>query len=159
MEKLNIIPKGVVKKVKSRAKINVKSIRNECKSYTFSEDSLDIRKSLEKLGLILGEKIDEGSSAFIYLAIPTGLSGSGKSTFLRTLNQLETISGGTILIDEVSLTDRKTNINKVREEVGMVFQSFNLFPHKTALGNVALSPMKVLKKWLEEVQMVVLIFL
>ena len=61
-----------------RAKTNVKSIRNECKSYTFSEDSLDIRKSLEKLGLILGEKIDEGSSAFIYLAISTGLSGFGK---------------------------------------------------------------------------------
>ncbi|BFM50694.1 amino acid ABC transporter ATP-binding protein [Marinomonas sp. THO17] len=75
-----------------------------------------------------------------------GPSGSGKSTFLRTLNQLETISEGTILIDDVSLTDKKTNINKVREEVGMVFQSFNLFPHKTALGNVMLSPMKVLKK-------------
>lgn len=75
-----------------------------------------------------------------------GPSGSGKSTFLRTLNQLETISDGTIHIDDVSLTDRKTNINKVREEVGMVFQSFNLFPHKTALGNVALSPIKVKKK-------------
>lgn len=75
-----------------------------------------------------------------------GPSGSGKSTFLRTLNQLETISEGTILIDDVSLTDKKTNINLVREEVGMVFQSFNLFPHKTALGNVMLAPMKVLKK-------------
>lgn len=75
-----------------------------------------------------------------------GPSGSGKSTFLRTLNQLETISDGTIHIDDVSLTDKHTNINKVREEVGMVFQSFNLFPHKTALGNVMLSPMKVLKK-------------
>ena len=75
-----------------------------------------------------------------------GPSGSGKSTFLRTLNQLESISDGSIHIDEVSLTDRKTNINKVREEVGMVFQSFNLFPHKTALGNVVLSPMKVKKK-------------
>jgi len=75
-----------------------------------------------------------------------GPSGSGKSTFLRTLNQLETISEGTIRIDDVSLTDKKTNINKVREEVGMVFQSFNLFPHKTALGNVMLSPVKVLKK-------------
>ncbi len=79
-----------------------------------------------------------------------GPSGSGKSTFLRTLNQLETISKGTILIDDVSLTDKKTNINKVREEVGMVFQSFNLFPHKTALGNVMLSPIKVLKKSKQE---------
>lgn len=75
-----------------------------------------------------------------------GPSGSGKSTFLRTLNQLETISDGTIYIDNVDLTAKTTNINKVREEVGMVFQSFNLFPHKTAIGNVMLSPMKVLKK-------------
>ncbi len=74
-----------------------------------------------------------------------GPSGSGKSTFLRTLNQLETISAGSIRIDGVSLTDRKTNINLVREEVGMVFQSFNLFPHKTALENVMLAPLKVRK--------------
>ncbi len=74
-----------------------------------------------------------------------GPSGSGKSTFLRTLNQLETISSGTIRIDGVSLTDRKTNINLIREEVGMVFQSFNLFPHKTALENVMLAPLKVRK--------------
>ncbi|TDP01255.1 amino acid ABC transporter ATP-binding protein (PAAT family) [Marinomonas balearica] len=75
-----------------------------------------------------------------------GPSGSGKSTFLRTLNQLETISTGAIDIDGIELTDSSTNINKVREEVGMVFQSFNLFPHKTALGNVMLSPMKVKKE-------------
>ena len=75
-----------------------------------------------------------------------GPSGSGKSTFLRTLNQLETISDGTIRIDGISLTDKQTDINKVREEVGMVFQSFNLFPHKTALENVMLAPLKVLKK-------------
>ncbi len=75
-----------------------------------------------------------------------GPSGSGKSTFLRTLNQLETISDGTIHIDDIDLTAKSTNINKMREEVGMVFQSFNLFPHKTALGNVMLSPLKVLKK-------------
>nr|WP_171810336.1 amino acid ABC transporter ATP-binding protein [Marinomonas posidonica] len=81
-----------------------------------------------------------------------GPSGSGKSTFLRTLNQLETISEGTIHIDDISLTDKKTNINKVREEVGMVFQSFNLFPHKTALGNVMLSPIKVLKKSKQEAE-------
>lgn len=73
-----------------------------------------------------------------------GPSGSGKSTFLRTLNQLETISSGTICIDGIDLADKRTNINKLREEVGMVFQSFNLFPHKTALGNVMLAPMKVL---------------
>lgn len=75
-----------------------------------------------------------------------GPSGSGKSTFLRTLNQLETISSGHIKIDGIDLADKGTDINKLREEVGMVFQSFNLFPHKTALCNVMLAPLKVLKR-------------
>ena len=75
-----------------------------------------------------------------------GPSGSGKSTFLRTLNQLETVTSGGIFVDQVDLTDKRTDINVVREEVGMVFQAFNLFPHKTALGNVMLAPMKVLKQ-------------
>uniref|UniRef100_UPI00082D6ECC amino acid ABC transporter ATP-binding protein n=1 Tax=Marinomonas atlantica TaxID=1806668 RepID=UPI00082D6ECC len=79
-----------------------------------------------------------------------GPSGSGKSTFLRTLNQLESISSGNILLDQVDLTDKRTDINAVRAEVGMVFQSFNLFPHKTALGNVMLAPMKVLKQSKED---------
>jgi ABC-type polar amino acid transport system ATPase subunit len=74
-----------------------------------------------------------------------GPSGSGKSTFLRALNLLEEINDGTIIIDGVSLTDRKTNINKVREEVGMVFQQFNLFPHMNVLQNVTLAPIKVRK--------------
>lgn len=74
-----------------------------------------------------------------------GPSGSGKSTFLRAINLLEDINAGTIIIDGVSLTDKKTNINKVREEVGMVFQQFNLFPHMTVLQNIMLAPMKVRK--------------
>lgn len=74
-----------------------------------------------------------------------GPSGSGKSTFLRTLNLLETINGGRIIIDGIPLTDKKANINKVREEVGMVFQQFNLFPHMTALQNITLAPIKVRK--------------
>lgn len=81
-----------------------------------------------------------------------GPSGSGKSTFLRTLNQLETISSGRIEIDGVHLADKSTDINQLREEVGMVFQSFNLFPHKTALGNVMLAPLKVLKRDKAEVE-------
>ncbi|BDX01260.1 amino acid ABC transporter ATPase [Marinomonas pontica] len=81
-----------------------------------------------------------------------GPSGSGKSTFLRTLNQLETITSGGIFVDQVDLTDKRTDINVVREEVGMVFQAFNLFPHKTALGNVMLAPMKVLKQSKAEAQ-------
>ena len=75
-----------------------------------------------------------------------GPSGSGKSTFLRTLNQLETITSGHIKINDIDLVDKSTDINKLREDVGMVFQSFNLFPHKTALGNVMLAPLKVLKR-------------
>lgn len=74
-----------------------------------------------------------------------GPSGSGKSTFLRTLNHLETINGGNIIIDGIELTDSKTNINKIREEVGMVFQQFNLFPHLTALENITIAPRIVRK--------------
>lgn len=74
-----------------------------------------------------------------------GPSGSGKSTFLRCLNALEKITEGDILIDNVSLTAKETNINEVRAEVGMVFQQFNLFPHKTVLENIILAPMRVKK--------------
>ena len=74
-----------------------------------------------------------------------GPSGSGKSTFLRCLNRLEEITGGTVVIDDHDITSPKVDINKVREEVGMVFQHFNLFPHKTVLENVTLAPIKVRK--------------
>lgn len=74
-----------------------------------------------------------------------GPSGSGKSTYLRCLNLLEDITSGHIIIDGDDLTDPKTNINKVRSQVGMVFQHFNLFPHKTVQENVALGPMKIQK--------------
>jgi len=80
------------------------------------------------------------------VVVIVGPSGSGKSTFLRTLNQLETIESGTIIIDGVDMYARGTNINKLREDVGMVFQGFNLFPHKTALENVMLAPIKVAKR-------------
>ncbi|WP_135455592.1 amino acid ABC transporter ATP-binding protein [Vibrio echinoideorum] len=81
-----------------------------------------------------------------------GPSGSGKSTFLRALNQLETINSGSIIVDSVDMYAKSTNINKLREDVGMVFQGFNLFPHKTALGNVMLAPLKVSNRKLEEVE-------
>ena len=79
------------------------------------------------------------------VVVVIGPSGSGKSTFLRCLNHLEAADSGHILIDGIDILDRKTNINKVRAEVGMVFQSFNLFPHKTVLENVTLAQ-KVVRK-------------
>ncbi|WP_134702653.1 amino acid ABC transporter ATP-binding protein [Ammoniphilus sp. YIM 78166] len=80
------------------------------------------------------------------VVVVIGPSGSGKSTFLRCLNLLEEVTGGEVLIDGVDLTDKNTDINKVRTEVGMVFQRFNLFPHMTVLDNITLSPIKV-RKW------------
>ncbi|MGN1164738.1 MAG: amino acid ABC transporter ATP-binding protein [Candidatus Ornithospirochaeta sp.] len=74
-----------------------------------------------------------------------GPSGSGKSTLLRTVNGLEKAASGSILIDGIDIMDSKTDIRKIREEVGMVFQSFNLFPHLTVLENIILAPMKVKK--------------
>lgn len=73
-----------------------------------------------------------------------GPSGSGKSTFLRSLNLLEVPTGGTILFEGKDITDPKTNINKYREQIGMVFQHFNLFPHMTILKNMTLGPIKLL---------------
>ncbi|MFP5221618.1 MAG: amino acid ABC transporter ATP-binding protein [Acidobacteriota bacterium] len=72
-----------------------------------------------------------------------GPSGSGKSTLLRTINRLETIDAGRIVVDGMNLSDPVVDINQVRMEVGMVFQSFNLFPHYTVLDNVTLAPMKL----------------
>ena len=74
-----------------------------------------------------------------------GPSGSGKSTLLRCINLLETPTAGRILINGQEVTDPATDINKIRENVGMVFQRFNLFPHKTFLENIALAPIQVKK--------------
>ncbi|MDA3888138.1 MAG: ATP-binding cassette domain-containing protein, partial [Allgaiera sp.] len=73
-----------------------------------------------------------------------GPSGSGKSTLIRTINQLETIQQGTIKVDGTELTAGGDNVAKVRREVGMVFQQFNLFPHLTVLENLTLGPMRVM---------------
>ncbi|MBF0209975.1 MAG: amino acid ABC transporter ATP-binding protein [Desulfamplus sp.] len=80
------------------------------------------------------------------VVVVIGPSGSGKSTFLRCLNRLETAEQGHILIDGVDILDPKTDINKVRAELGMVFQSFNLFPHKTVRENVNLAQNVVRKR-------------
>jgi len=80
------------------------------------------------------------------LVFVIGPSGSGKSTFLRCLNRLETPSAGRIVIDGIDLLDPRTDINHARQRIGMVFQSFNLYPHMTALGNVTLALRKVAGK-------------
>lgn len=100
----------------------------------------DLHKSFGNLKVLKGitEKVEEKEVVCVI-----GPSGSGKSTFLRCLNLLETPTSGDIWIDGVKVTDPNVNINKIREEVGMVFQRFNLFPHMTALKNVALAPIKV----------------
>ena len=77
------------------------------------------------------------------VVVVIGPSGSGKSTFLRCINLLESITAGNVSIEGIDITDKKTDINKIRTEVGMVFQQFNLFPHKSVIENVILAPSKV----------------
>ncbi len=99
-----------------------------------------LKKSFGKLEVIkdMSVEILEGE-----VVVLLGPSGSGKSTFLRCLNQLETVSGGEILIDGQKITDRHVDINKVRENIGMVFQHFNLFQNKNVLQNVMLAPVQL----------------
>ncbi len=86
------------------------------------------------------------------VVVIVGPSGSGKSTFLRSLNLLERPTGGQILFEGRDITDPKSDINVHRQKIGMVFQHFNLFPHKTILENMTLAPIKVLKKSKEEAE-------
>ncbi|MEN8211828.1 MAG: amino acid ABC transporter ATP-binding protein [Thermodesulfobacteriota bacterium] len=93
----------------------------------------------------VSNKIEQGE-----VLVVIGPSGSGKSTFLRCLNRLETADHGQILVEDVDIFDPKTDINKVRAEMGMVFQSFNLFPHLSILGNVTVSQKLVRKRGKKE---------
>lgn len=86
------------------------------------------------------------------VVVIVGPSGSGKSTFLRSLNLLEEPTGGSITFEGLNITDPKCNINKYRQKIGMVFQHFNLFPHKTILQNMTLAPIKLLNKSKEEAE-------
>ena len=81
-----------------------------------------------------------------------GPSGSGKSTLLRCLNLLEEVNEGDVEVDDIIITDKKTDINKVRENIGMVFQHFNLFPHMTVLENITLAPVQLKKSTKEEAE-------
>ncbi|MEK3745618.1 MULTISPECIES: amino acid ABC transporter ATP-binding protein [unclassified Brevibacillus] len=107
----------------------------------------DLTKSYGELQVLKGITTQVAEKEVVCIIGP---SGSGKSTFLRCLNQLEPLTSGKVVINGHDLSDPKTDINKVREEVGMVFQRFNLFPHKTVLENVMLAPIKVRKLAHEE---------
>ncbi len=90
-------------------------------------------------------KVQEGEVVCVI-----GPSGSGKSTLLRCLNRLEDITEGTVIVDEMDINDRRTDINKVRENIGMVFQHFNLFPNMTVLKNIMFAPVELNKLKAEE---------
>jgi len=92
----------------------------------------------------INETVERGQTMVI-----CGPSGSGKSTLLRCVNGLEPYQEGEIIVDGVSLSDPKTNLYKLRENIGMVFQRFELYPHMTVLQNISLAPMKV-RKWSKE---------
>ena len=96
-----------------------------------------LQKSFGSLEVLKGIDLEVKEGEVVCLIGP---SGSGKSTFLRCLNRLEETTAGTVIVDDNDITDPKCNINKVRENIGMVFQQFNLFPHLSVLENIMLAP-------------------
>lgn len=84
------------------------------------------------------------------VVVVIGPSGSGKSTLLRCINRLETITDGELFVNEAAIHDKKANINKIRRDIGMVFQHFNLYPHRKVIDNITLAPKKVAKVTEEE---------
>ncbi len=105
-------------------------------------DITDLHKSFGTNEVLKGisTKFNEGDVVCII-----GPSGSGKSTFLRTLNGLEEITSGSVIVDGYDLSNKKTNLNQVRQEVGMVFQQFNLFPNMTVIDNITYAPLELKK--------------
>ena len=105
-------------------------------------DVTDLHKSYGNNEVLKGitTRFNEGDVVCII-----GPSGSGKSTFLRTLNGLEEITSGTVIVDGYDLTNKKTNLNQVRQEVGMVFQQFNLFPNMSVIDNITYAPLELKK--------------
>lgn len=93
------------------------------------------------------------------VVVVIGPSGSGKSTLLRCINRLEVITDGELVVGDAMLHDKKTDVNKLRRNIGMVFQHFNLYPHKSVLDNITLAPMKVLKLGKEEAERTALLYL
>ncbi len=109
----------------------------------------DLQKSFHKLDVLKGIdlEVEEGEVVCVI-----GPSGSGKSTFLRCLNRLEVATGGSIEVDGFEITDKRTNINKVRENIGMVFQQFNLFAHLTVKKNIMFAPLQLHKMKKDEAE-------
>lgn len=106
-------------------------------------DVQDLRKSFGDVEVLKGVNLAVAERELVFVIGP---SGSGKSTLLRCCNRLEEPSDGAILFDGVDITQKAVDMNAVRQKIGMVFQSFNLYPHMTAEGNVALALRKVLKR-------------
>ena len=96
-----------------------------------------LKKNFGSLEVLKGIDLEVKEGEVVCLMGP---SGSGKSTFLRCLNQLEETTAGTVIVDDYDLTDKNCDINKIRENIGMVFQQFNLFPHLNVLENIMLAP-------------------
>lgn len=109
----------------------------------------NLKKSFHKLEVLKGINLTVKEGEVVCVIGP---SGSGKSTFLRCLNKLETSTDGVILVDGFDITDKKTNINKVRENIGMVFQNFNLFSHLTVKKNIMMAPVDLKKMTKEEAE-------
>ena len=107
----------------------------------------NLKKNFGKLEVLKDISVDISEGEVVVLLGP---SGSGKSTFLRCLNQLEVATAGKILVDGNDVTDKHIDINKVRENIGMVFQHFNLFDHKTVLENIMMAPVELKKMTKEE---------
>src|SRR4026209_2643128 len=106
-------------------------------------DARGVHKHFGALHVLKGVDLRVAERELVFVIGP---SGSGKSTLLRCLNRLEEPSSGSVGVDGVDLLDPKTDINHARQRIGMVFQSFNLYPHMTALGNVTLALRKVAGK-------------
>ena len=109
----------------------------------------NVHKHFKDLHVINGVNLEVKQGEVVVVCGP---SGSGKSTLIRTVNQLESIESGEIWVDGINVADPQTDLNKVREEVGFVFQGFNLYPHLTVLENIILSPMKVKKQSREQAE-------
>ncbi|HJC47531.1 MAG TPA: amino acid ABC transporter ATP-binding protein [Candidatus Lachnoclostridium pullistercoris] len=109
----------------------------------------NLKKNFGRLEVLKDISLEIGEGEVVCLIGP---SGSGKSTFLRCLNRLEDITDGLVVVDGHRMSDKKINLNKIRENIGMVFQHFNLFPHLTVLENITIAPIELKKMSREEAE-------